>query len=170
MYFFQTQLSISTKGQIEVSLQICDENNDTPQHMPQNGKSTNPFDDDSTQNDCNKNTKPKSLQVQDEIDIVALNDPEGSTKCDSNSTGISNGNKSTNGESSILNRTESTLPTRTSSRWSLDDVKKKIKGKDKQQKHKVNTFLKFNISRMRCSIKVKEEFENIAGALNIFLK
>lgn len=94
---------------------------------------------------------------------MALNYPEGSTNRESFSNGINNGNTSVNGENStMLNRTES-LPTRRSSRWSLGEVKKKIKGKDKQMQMKTNTFLKFNILRMRCSIRVKEEFENIAG-------
>lgn len=165
---FQKQLSSSSKGQIEVSLQICDEDNDTTaQHH--NGKSTNPFEDAPNDDPTQKHrSSTKSLKNRDETDIMALNYPEGSTNRESYGNGINNGNTSVNGESLTLNRTES-LPMRRSSRWSLGEVKKKIKGKDKQMQMKTNTFLKFNILRMRCSIKVKEEFENIAGENFLFL-
>lgn len=51
-------------------------------------------------------------------------------------------------------------------RWTLSDVKRKITGNNKKEKYK-GLCLKITTSKMRCSIKVKEEFENVAGKLHI---
>jgi len=52
-----------------------------------------------------------------------------------------------------------------SSRFSFNDVKRLIKH-NKREKQTNGMCLKITTARMRCSIKVKEEFENNAGKLH----
>lgn len=57
---------------------------------------------------------------------------------------------------------------KTKNHWSLSDVKKKITGQNKKDKYKGMCF-KIITSKMRCSIKVKEELENVGGNIYIFI-
>lgn len=58
-------------------------------------------------------------------------------------------------------------PTTSKSRFSLSDVKftnmKRLMKSGKREKHTNGLCLKVTTSKMRCSIKVKEEFENDAS-------
>lgn len=56
--------------------------------------------------------------------------------------------------------------TDTWSRWSISDVKKKLSSVSKRDKYK-GLCLKIVTSKMRCSIKVKEEFENVEGPIYV---
>lgn len=49
------------------------------------------------------------------------------------------------------------------SRWNFSDMKRKITGSRKEKRTVKGSSFKLIISKMRCSMKVKEEFENIAG-------
>lgn len=48
-------------------------------------------------------------------------------------------------------------------RWNFSDMKNKITGSRKVKRAVKGSSFKLTISKMRCSMKVKEEFENIAG-------
>lgn len=81
-------------------------------------------------------------ETEPEIDIVALN---------SNSSYV----KATK---------EEPIPAfAAKSRWNFSDMKRKITGSRKEKRTVKGSSFKLIISKMRCSMKVKEEFENIAG-------
>ena len=72
----------------------------------------------------------------------------------------------TTGYNKSLNPFECDEPTTSRSRFSLSDVKfPNVKRliKSRREKHTNGLCLKITTSKMRCSIKVKEEFENDAG-------
>lgn len=79
-------------------------------------------------------------EPEPEIDIVALN---------SNSSYV----KATKEEPTPVAK----------SRWNFSDMKRKITGSRKEKRAVKGSSFKLIISKMRCSMKVKEEFENIAG-------
>lgn len=81
-------------------------------------------------------------EPEPEVDIVALN------------SGIS---------SSYTKATKEEQPIPTKSRWNFSDMKRKITGSRKEKRAVKGSSFKLIISKMRCSMKVKEEFENIAG-------
>lgn len=54
----------------------------------------------------------------------------------------------------------------TKNRWTISDVKKKLTGTNKREKYK-GLCLKITTSKMRCSIKVKEEFESVDSPLYV---
>lgn len=79
-------------------------------------------------------------EVEPEIDIVALN----------------------SSKSSYVEATKDE-PVPAKSRWNFSDMKRKITGSRKEKRAVKGSSFKLTISKMRCSMKVKEEFENIAG-------
>lgn len=96
---------------------------------------TEPLPEDEKVNEPEPDTEPEP-----EIDIVALN---------SNSSYV----KATK---------EEPIPA-AKSRWNFSDMKRKITGSRKEKRAVKGSSFKLIISKMRCSMKVKEEFENIAG-------
>lgn len=84
-------------------------------------------------------------QIEDEeTDIVTMNSVD-----DSSSKATTTTTKQMTSDDSSKNR------------WS--DVKKIMKGNKKDKQAVKGACLKIITSKMRCSIKVKEEFENVAG-------
>ena len=65
-------------------------------------------------------------------------------------------------------------PTTSKSRFSLSDVKftnmRRLMKSGKREKHTNGLCLKITTSKMRCSIKVKEEFENDASEFSFMTK
>ncbi|GAB0093217.1 uncharacterized protein DMENIID0001_082930 [Sergentomyia squamirostris] len=74
------------------------------------------------------------------------------------------------GDEDTLSQISESRPSTAARRWSLNDVKRKIKNVTTRKEKTTHGGLQLKIttSKMRCAIKVKEEFENVTGT--IYLK
>lgn len=96
---------------------------------------------------CTKGQIEMILQICNEEPLPETYDDQPSTK-----------------RSSQISKDENLAISETKLRW--NDVKKKLTGSSKRDKHK-GLCLKIITSKMRCSIKVKEDFENVDGPIYV---
>jgi len=140
----------STKGQLEIILQLCDT------EFIQKSNKTNDPDKDNSSNDDLRNISKKNNNSMDNNE---------------------NTTPSTSGTVQLRTSEATQLPNTTATvkrRFSLNDFKRKLKsvnGVVGQRKDKTikGLCLKIITSKMRCPIRVKEEFENIAGKYYLFI-
>lgn len=79
---------------------------------------------------------------------------------------LTNDNNLVKNDTDGVKKEKQQLPSTLKKQWSINEMKKKIKGV-KSSKDNKQLFLKVTTSKMRCSIKVKDEFENSAGQIYV---